>query len=33
VERNLMVVPRAAHGATRVENGDRYEIVAFVGGG
>lgn len=33
VERNLNVVPRGALGATKVEDGDDFEIVHFVGGG
>jgi len=33
VERNLEIVPRSAFGATRLAEGDRIEIVAFVGGG
>ena len=33
VERNGEIVPRSAHGATRLENGDRLEIVVAVGGG
>ena len=33
VERNQKVVPRAAHGDTRLETGDALEIVTFVGGG
>lgn len=33
VERNLEILPRAAWGETHVEDGDRYEIVQFVGGG
>ena len=33
VERNREVVPRAEHGAVVVEEGDRFEIVQFVGGG
>ena len=33
VERNLEIVPRSAYGATAVADGDRIEIVAFVGGG
>jgi len=33
VERNLEVVPRAMLGDVRVEDGDDYEIVQFVGGG
>jgi thiazole synthase len=33
VERNLAIVPRSAFGEVRVEDGDDYEIVHFVGGG
>ena len=33
VERNLEVVPRSTLGEVRVEDGDTYEIVRFVGGG
>ena len=33
VERNLEVVPRSSLGEMRVEDGDRYEVVHFVGGG
>ena len=33
VERNLEIVPRSTLGAVRVEDGDDYEIVTFVGGG
>ena len=33
VERNLEIVPRSAHGATVIQDGDRLEIVNFVGGG
>jgi thiamine biosynthesis protein ThiS len=33
VERNLAIVPRSAYGATLLADGDRIEIVAFVGGG
>ncbi|MGZ3422000.1 MAG: sulfur carrier protein ThiS [Polyangiales bacterium] len=33
VERNREVVPRAEHVATKLEEGDRIEIVHFVGGG
>lgn len=33
IERNLEILPRPAWGETRVEPGDRYEIVQFVGGG
>ena len=33
VERNLAVVPRSTLTDVRVEDGDDYEIVRFVGGG
>jgi thiamine biosynthesis protein ThiS len=33
VERNVAIVPRAAIRDVRVEDGDDYEIVHFVGGG
>jgi thiazole synthase len=33
VERNLEIVPRSTLDEVRVENGDAYEIVHFVGGG
>jgi sulfur carrier protein len=33
VERNLEIVPRSAYGATSIEDGDRIEIVHFIGGG
>lgn len=33
VERNREVVPRAEHAQTRLDSGDRLEIVTFVGGG
>ena len=33
VERNLEVVPRGQLGEVKVEDGDDYEIVHFVGGG
>ena len=33
VERNLEIVPRSMLGAGRVEDGDDFEIVHFVGGG
>jgi sulfur carrier protein len=33
VERNLEIVPRSAFAATALAEGDRIEIVAFVGGG
>ena len=33
VERNGEIVPKSAHGATLVTDGDRLEIVVAVGGG
>jgi thiazole synthase len=33
VERNLEIVPRSALGDVKVEDGDDFEIVTFVGGG
>ena len=33
VERNREIVPRSRYGLTRLEEGDRIEIVQFVGGG
>ena len=33
IERNLDILPRQQWAETRVELGDRYEIVQFVGGG
>ncbi len=33
VERNRAVVPRASHAATPLTDGDRLELVTFVGGG
>jgi sulfur carrier protein len=33
VERNLEIVPRSAYGMTRLADGDRIEIVHFIGGG
>ncbi|WP_293906272.1 sulfur carrier protein ThiS [Phenylobacterium sp.] len=33
VERNLEIVPRSAYQRTPLADGDRIEIVAFVGGG
>ena len=33
VERNLEIVPRSSLDSIEVGNGDRYEIVHFVGGG
>jgi thiamine biosynthesis protein ThiS len=33
VERNLEIVPRSAYAATPLADGDRIEIVHFIGGG
>ncbi len=33
VERNLAIVPRSAYGSTVLVEGDRIEIVHFIGGG
>jgi thiazole synthase len=33
VERNLSIVPRSTLDEVQVEDGDRYEVVHFVGGG
>jgi sulfur carrier protein len=33
VERNLQIVPRSTYAATPLADGDRIEIVCFVGGG
>jgi thiazole synthase len=33
VERNLEIVPRSTYGEIRVGDGDRLEIVHFIGGG
>lgn len=33
VERNLEIVPKSLHAATPVAEGDRIEVVQFVGGG
>jgi thiamine biosynthesis protein ThiS len=33
VERNEEIVPRAKHQATTLQEGDRIEVVHFVGGG
>ena len=33
IERNMQILPRAAWNETSVAEGDRYEIVQFVGGG
>ena len=33
VERNLEIVPKSLYGRTALSEGDRIEIVSFVGGG
>jgi sulfur carrier protein len=33
VEKNLEIVPRSLHAGTAIADGDRIEIVQFVGGG
>jgi sulfur carrier protein len=33
IERNLEIVPKSAYAATPIADGDRIEIVVFVGGG
>jgi len=33
VERNLEIVPRSTYASVRIADGDRVEIVQFVGGG
>ncbi len=33
VERNLAIVPKSLHAGTPLEDGDRIELVQFVGGG
>lgn len=33
VERNAAIVPRADHASTQLAEGDRLELVQFVGGG
>jgi thiamine biosynthesis protein ThiS len=33
VERNLEIVPRSTYAATELADGDRIEIVTFIGGG
>lgn len=33
VERNLEIVPKSQYGATALSDGDRIEIVHFIGGG
>ncbi|MEM7661689.1 MAG: sulfur carrier protein ThiS [Pseudomonadota bacterium] len=33
IERNLEIVPKSEHATTVLEDGDRLEVVQFVGGG
>lgn len=33
VERNLEIAPRSTYAETQLEDGDRIEIVTFIGGG
>lgn len=33
IERNLEIVPKAEHATTFLQEGDRLEVVQFVGGG
>jgi sulfur carrier protein len=33
IERNLEIVPKSEHASTLLEDGDRIEVVQFVGGG
>ncbi len=33
IERNLEIVPKGEHGQTLLQEGDRLEVVQFVGGG
>lgn len=33
VERNLAIVPKSLHATTPIADGDRIEVVQFVGGG
>ncbi|MEE9379870.1 MAG: sulfur carrier protein ThiS [Hyphomonadaceae bacterium] len=33
IERNLEIVPKSEHGVTKLSDGDRLEVVRFVGGG
>jgi sulfur carrier protein len=33
VEQNLQIVPKSAYGTARLTDGDRIEIVHFIGGG
>ncbi|MEM7493633.1 MAG: sulfur carrier protein ThiS [Pseudomonadota bacterium] len=33
IERNLEIVPKSEHSTTVLEDGDRLEVVQFVGGG
>jgi sulfur carrier protein len=33
IERNLEIIPKSEHASTMIEDGDRIEVVQFVGGG
>ncbi|MEO1304540.1 MAG: sulfur carrier protein ThiS [Pseudomonadota bacterium] len=33
IERNLEIVPKSEHATTQLQDGDRLEVVQFVGGG
>lgn len=33
IERNLEIVPKSQHGTVMLEEGDKLEVVQFVGGG
>lgn len=33
IERNMEIVPKAEHATTLLQDGDRLEVVQFVGGG
>jgi thiamine biosynthesis protein ThiS len=33
IERNLEIIPKAEHATTLLKDGDRLEVVQFVGGG
>ncbi|MEL6569621.1 MAG: sulfur carrier protein ThiS [Pseudomonadota bacterium] len=33
IERNLEIVPKSQHGSVLLEEGDKLEVVQFVGGG
>ena len=33
IERNLEIVPKSEHASTVIEDGDKIEVVQFVGGG